>query len=229
MIGCLYSTGAQSSNELQKIDNMTGDQDSSPSNGCQATFEKQASRDLWKNMLINNDFETWLLIGWHCLTESHQPIRSHIRKCICLIAYWGRVMHICISKLNIINVNWTLKNQLQWNFNSYICIQENTFENVVCNMAAILPQPQCVNDPGVWFNIEMLSYKFRNSHYKDKTVSFYNGNPYTGRCHLYIESIHRILLVGLSCYVLAWSIKYGHGRSRLCCSQAGPRLFIGWP
>ena len=44
-------------------------------------------------------------------------------------------------------VNWTLKNKIQWNFNLYlnIFIQENAFENVVCEMAAILCRPQCVN------------------------------------------------------------------------------------
>ena len=38
-------------------------------------------------------------------------------------------------------------NQLQWNFNqnSYIFIKENAFENVVCEMAAILTQPQSFN------------------------------------------------------------------------------------
>ena len=44
-------------------------------------------------------------------------------------------------------VNWTLGNKLQWNFNrkSNIFIEENTFENVVCEMASILSRPQCVN------------------------------------------------------------------------------------
>ena len=38
------------------------------------------------------------------------------------------------------------RNKLQWNFNqnSYIYIQENAFENVVCEMLTILSQPQCV-------------------------------------------------------------------------------------
>ena len=30
-----------------------------------------------KVMLINNNFQTWLLIGWQC---NCQPIRSHVRK-----------------------------------------------------------------------------------------------------------------------------------------------------
>ena len=39
-----------------------------------------------------------------------------------------------------------LKNKLQWNVNqnSYIFTQENVFENVVCEVAAILPLPQFV-------------------------------------------------------------------------------------
>ena len=43
-------------------------------------------------------------------------------------------------------VNWALMNKLQWNFsqNSNIFIQENAFESVVCEMAAILSRPQCV-------------------------------------------------------------------------------------
>ena len=45
-------------------------------------------------------------------------------------------------------VNWTLRNKIQWklNRNSYIFIQENTFEKVVCKMMAILSQPHCVQD-----------------------------------------------------------------------------------
>ena len=42
--------------------------------------------------------------------------------------------------------SWTLRNKLQWNFNQYsnIFIQENAFENVVCEMASILSRLQCV-------------------------------------------------------------------------------------
>ena len=43
-------------------------------------------------------------------------------------------------------INWTLRNKLQWIFYRYsiIFIQENAFENVVCEMASILSRPQCV-------------------------------------------------------------------------------------
>ena len=40
-------------------------------------------------------------------------------------------------------VNWTFSNKFRCNLNqiSYIFNQENAFGNVVCKMAAILPQP----------------------------------------------------------------------------------------
>ena len=74
-----------------------------------------------------------------------------------MLTHWGRVTHICVGKLTIIGsdnylhcwniVNWTLRNKLQWNFNqnSNIFIQENAFENVICEMTSILSRSQCVN------------------------------------------------------------------------------------
>ena len=67
--------------------------------------------------------------------------------------------HICVTWPQWVNsapshhlnqcwdiVNWTLMNKLQWNCigNSNIFIQENAFQSVVCEMAAILSRPQCV-------------------------------------------------------------------------------------
>ena len=77
------------------------------------------------------------------------------------LTHWGRVTHICVANLTIIDsdngakplsnqcwniVKWTLGNQLQWNsnLNSSIFIHENGLESVVCEMAAILSRPQCV-------------------------------------------------------------------------------------
>ena len=68
-----------------------------------------------------------------------------------VLTHWGRVTHICVRKLTVIasdNVNWTIGNKLQWNFyrNSNIFFEENTFENVVCEMLFISCRPQCVKD-----------------------------------------------------------------------------------
>ena len=44
-------------------------------------------------------------------------------------------------------VNWTPRNKLQWYFHRYsnFFIQENTFENIFCEMAASLFRPKRVN------------------------------------------------------------------------------------
>ena len=92
-------------------------------------------------------------LPWCCL--SFQNILTH----------WGRVTHICVSKLSILGsdnvawsapshylnqcqniVNWTPRDKFQWkvNRNPNIFIDENTFENVVCEMLSILSGPQRV-------------------------------------------------------------------------------------
>ena len=80
----------------------------------------------------------------------------------CFLNNWGRVTHICVNKVSIVDsdnglvpggvnkcwniVDWTLRNRIHWTFNqnSYIFIQENPFKNVVWKMAAILSRPRCV-------------------------------------------------------------------------------------
>ena len=92
------------------------------------------------------------------------------------LIHWGRVTHICISRLAIIGsnnglmpdrhqaiiwiylnqcwnvVNWTLGNEFEWNlnWNIYIFIQEHAFENVFWKMASILPLPQCCKQLHHW-------------------------------------------------------------------------------
>ena len=102
--------------------------------------------------------------------------------CHMYLTHWGRVTHICVGNLTIIGpdnglsparrqaiiwtkfnqwwdiVNWTLRNKLQWNFNqySYIFIQENSFENVVCEMASILSRPQCDKWDAILMSIDLF-------------------------------------------------------------------------
>ena len=61
-----------------------------------------------------------------------------------LVAWPAPCLNQC---LNI--VIWNPRNKLQWNFNQNwrIFIEENAFGNVICEMAAILSWPQCVNGP----------------------------------------------------------------------------------
>ena len=105
----------------------------------------------------------------HCSALSlHRYLKSFLVEDKDLLIHWGRVTHICVSELTIIGsdnglspgrapshyqnqcwniVNKTPRNKLQWKFNqnSNISIQENAFESVVCEKAAILSRPQCVN------------------------------------------------------------------------------------
>ena len=91
-----------------------------------------------------------------------------------VLTHWGRVTHICVINLTIIGsdnglspgrrqaIIWTnagilLIGPLGTNFNevlyqnSYIFIQENPFENAVCEMASILYRPPCVKrEPDLW-------------------------------------------------------------------------------
>ena len=83
--------------------------------------------------------------------------------------HWGRVTHICVGKLTIIGsdnglspdrrqaIIWTnagilLIGPLGTNFSEILIeiqtffIEENTFENVVCEMLFISSRPQCVNE-----------------------------------------------------------------------------------
>ena len=91
------------------------------------------------------------------------------------LTHWGQVTHICVGNLTIIgsnngllpgrrqaiictNAGILLIGPLGTNFSEILAkimtfsfnifIQENVFESVVCEMAAILSRPQCVN----WFS-----------------------------------------------------------------------------
>ena len=59
---------------------------------------------------------------------------------------WSAPSHYQNQCWNI--VQKTPRNKLQWNFNrnSNTFIQENAFESVVCEKAAILSRPQCAKD-----------------------------------------------------------------------------------
>ena len=98
-----------------------------------------------------------------CKITAAGLLRTHCHVQHLLFTRWGRVMHICVSKLTVIVsdnglspshylkqcmniVNWTPGNKPWWNFNlnSNIFIQENAFESVGGKMVAILSWLQCV-------------------------------------------------------------------------------------
>ena len=114
------------------------------------------------------------------------------------LTHWVRVAHICVGNITIIRSDnglflvstkplsepmlqycWTLRNKFQWNiiWNSYIFIEENAFENV-CEMAAILSWPQCVN-PWVikpWNVFEYHKFKIPSTSLKDQWVNYFQAS-----------------------------------------------------
>ena len=95
------------------------------------------------------------------------------------LTHWGRVVHICVSKLTIIGsdnglspglrqaIIWTnagilligqpKKNQWNSTWKSFIFVHENSFENAVWEMAAIWCRCQCVKET-LSPNIAILVY-----------------------------------------------------------------------
>ena len=71
------------------------------------------------------------VMAWHMMVPSH---------------YLNQCWHIA---------NWTLSNKIKWNFNCNMKIfyQKFAFENIFCEMAAILFRPQSVN----FININFMS------------------------------------------------------------------------
>ena len=60
-------------------------------------------------------------------------------------------------------VNWTLRNKFQWKliWNSNFFIQENAFENVICEMATILSRGRWVNSLGPSDDIDLGQHCLR--------------------------------------------------------------------
>ena len=132
-----------------------------------SSCKARATSLLWKpNIFVSINLDRSIFLSVH---ESVLPA-SYIQLIQVddyVLTHWSRVMHICISKLTIIDsdngllpgrcqaiiwnqwwnvVNFNLRNKFQWNlkWNSHIFIHKNAFENALCEMAIILPRTQCV-------------------------------------------------------------------------------------
>ena len=80
-------------------------------------------------------------------------------------------------------INSNIRNTFQWNLerNSYIFIQENAFENFVCELATILSRPQCVNHC-------IASWGFRKFK-KNYVAKMYGFSPQTRLLWLYMFAV----------------------------------------
>ena len=104
------------------------------------------------------------------------------------------------------HVNWNLTNKLQWELmrNSQIFIQENAFENVVCEMTAISSRPQCVKISfygwSLWWAINCSSNGFAPKRRQAITwsnyVLFYSVSWDANMCH-WSGGLFQVMVYGL--------------------------------
>ena len=85
----------------------------------------------------------WFLTHWGRLTQTSGSKLGHHWFTPWLVAY-SAPSHYLNQWWKFVNSNLT--NNIQWNHmrNSNIFVQENAFQNVVCEMAAMLSRPHCV-------------------------------------------------------------------------------------
>ena len=115
--------------------------------------------DLWvyiSQCFCSRNYVLYNISGFTCRGKQNVE-QQWWRSPVCFMPYlthWGRVTHICVNKLcNICSDNCLSPGRRQaiiWSnagillIGIYIFIQQNTFENVVWKMAAILFRPQWV-------------------------------------------------------------------------------------
>ena len=117
--------------------------------------------------------------------------------------------------------NSTLRNKLQWSFNknSNIFIQANALESVVCEMAAILSRPQCVNSL-VPTNKVTAKWVLEYTRYENiwKFISYKIWLEHFHNKFLWISALKFIILIWLHMKIpksLCITIKCFDGTSKL--------------
>ena len=150
----------------------------------------------------------WLLLPWsvvapECVTFFYvESVQLPQTPSNYGLTHWGRAKHICASKLTRIGwdnglspgrsqaIIWinvgllpieTLGTNFSEIFSEMHFIQENTFENAVCEMAAVLSRPQCVS----------------------RIVVATNRKSYVSRCY-HVNSAYLLVWLCLRNWVWLW-------------------------
>ena len=101
-------------------------------------------------------------------------------------------------------LEYNLRNKVQWNLkqNSYILIEENAFENVVCEITSILSRPQYVNSlwpsDAIWWHRSGSTlaqvrawWSQMASHFlSQQTIAWANVDLVLNQCWLIISKVH---------------------------------------
>ena len=117
--------------------------------------------------LASEIYGKWSDAQWRCSVQclTHLGWVTHI--CVGKISSLGHIMACLLVGAKPLSnqcrnsVNWNLMNKLQINFgwNSIIFMTKNWLDNVICEMASILSQPQSVNSllsDHSWHHIYLL-------------------------------------------------------------------------
>ena len=125
----------------------------------------------FEKILITGCTGSYHFDNFHC-SQWWKINQNDIYSSVHLLTHWGRVTHKCVGNSTIISSDnglapgWCqtiirtnagilligpLGKKIQWNFNRnlYIFNKEDTFENVVWKLAAILSRPQCVKPTSI--------------------------------------------------------------------------------
>ena len=111
-----------------------------------------------------------MLVNWLRPSDAYMRQETNHHWSRWWLVAWSAPCHYLDQCWNIVNSK--LRNKMQWNLklNSYIFIQENAFENAVCEMAIILSRPQCVDkDLKTWHLIGWQHIR--------QPIRSYVGNP----------------------------------------------------
>ena len=118
------------------------------------------------------------------------------------ITHWGRVMHICVGNIPIISSdNGLPPGQLQWNLNSNSIIDENTFENVICEMMSILFRHQCVKLCWAFMIYSFLTWiRFEVGWSVERcTLTLMglhcNGHVQKSQCIIIMNKLHHVVVI----------------------------------
>ena len=102
----------------------------------------------------------------------------------------------CQAIIYTSDVNWTLRNKLQWNFNqnTRLSIHQNASENIVCEMEAILSKGRWVNS--LWPSNAVFSHRTRSSLLQGSLIVAYSApRHYLNSCsRLCYISCRKIIL-----------------------------------
>ena len=130
---------------------------------------------------------------------------------------WGLVTHKCLLWTGSKSVNkWLVACTVPSHYlNEWSPISTYVFYRNYLIVQMFELKRMCLKSwsAGLRFNIKMVSYQYRDSHFKNKTVSWLshlcNGIPYTWKHSLYIETLPWIFLNALENFLrslLLWEV-----------------------